>query len=117
MGKKVREFRHFIDDILESIQKIEDYSLNLSEEDFQFNFEKQDAIARRLEIIGEAVKNIPVDVKNQFTDIPWKSIAGLRDVIAHDYFGILPKRLWNIVKKDIPIFKVQIIQVKSKLKF
>ncbi|MBX2899658.1 MAG: DUF86 domain-containing protein [Cyclobacteriaceae bacterium] len=111
MGKKVREFRHFIDDILESIQKIEDYSLNLSEEDFQFNFEKQDAIARRLEIIGEAVKNIPAEVKNQFLDIPWKSIAGLRDVIAHDYFGIVPKRLWNIVKQDFQFLKFKLFKL------
>jgi len=116
MGKRKREFNHFIDDILDSVQKIEEYSLNLSENDFLFNFEKQDAITRRLEIIGEAVKNIPLEVKNQFSEIPWKNIAGLRDVIAHDYFGIVPKRLWNIIKNDISTFKIQIIDVKSKLK-
>lgn len=117
MGKRKREYNHFIDDILDSIQKIEEYSLNLSEDDFQKNFEKQDAIGRRLEIIGEAVKNIPVEIRDQFTEVPWQKVAGLRDVIAHDYFGIMPKRLWNIVKNDIPLFKIQIIEVKSKLQF
>lgn len=115
MGKRKREYIHFIDDILDSIQKIEDYSFNLSENDFLFNFEKQDAIARRLEIIGEAVKNIPMEVRDQFPLISWQKIAGLRDVIAHDYFGIVPKRLWNIVKNDIPTFKIQIAEVKSTL--
>jgi uncharacterized protein with HEPN domain len=115
MGKKKREYIHFIDDITDSIQKIEDYSVNLSEDDFLTNFEKQDAIARRLEIIGEAVKNIPMEVRTQFPAISWQKIAGLRDIIAHDYFGIIPKRLWNIVKNDIPSFKIQISEVKSKL--
>ena len=115
MGKRKREYIHFIDDILDSIQKIEDYSFNLSENDFLFNFEKQDAIARRLEIIGEAVKNIPMEVRDQFPLISWQKIAGLRDVIAHDYFGIVPKRLSNIVKNDIPTFKIQIAEVKSTL--
>ncbi len=116
MGKRKREYNHFIDDILDSIQKIEEYSLNLSEDDFQKNFEKQDAIGRRLEIIGEAVKNIPIEIRNQFNEVPWQKVAGLRDVIAHDYFGIMPKRLWNIIKNDIPLFKTQIVEVKSKLK-
>jgi uncharacterized protein with HEPN domain len=100
MGKKKREYIHFIDDITDSIQKIEDYSVNLS---------------RRLEIIGEAVKNIPMEVRAQFPAIAWQKNAGLRDIIAHDYFGIIPKRLWNIVKNDIPSFKIQISEVKSKL--
>ena len=115
MGKKKREYIHFIDDIMDSIQKIEAYSLNLTEDDFLINFEKQDAIARRLEIIGEAVKNIPMEMRNQFPAISWQKIAGLRDIIAHNYFGIIPKRLWNIVKNDIPSFKIQISEVKSKL--
>lgn len=71
MGKRKRDYNHFIDDILDSIQKIEEYSLNLSEDDFQKNFEKQDAIGRRLEIIGEAVKNIPIEIRNQFNEVPW----------------------------------------------
>ena len=115
MGKKKREYIHFIDDIFESIQKIEDYFFNLTEDDFLFNVEKQDAITRRLEIIGEAVKNIPMEVRNQIPAISKQKIAGLRDVIAHDYFGIIPKRLWNIVKNDIPSFKIQISEVKSKV--
>ncbi len=115
MGKKKREFIHFIDDIMDSIQKIEDYSFHLTEDDFLINFEKQNAIARRLEIIGEAVKNIPMELRDQLPLISWQKIAGLRDVIAHYYFGIIPKRLWNIVKNDIPSFKIQINEVKSKV--
>lgn len=80
MGKRKRDYNHFIDDILDSIQKIEEYSLNLSEDDFQKNFEKQDAIGSRLEIIGEAVKNIPIEIRNQFNEVPWQKVAGLREI-------------------------------------
>jgi len=69
MGEK-REIRHFIDDILESIDKILSYAGNLSEEDFKKNTEKQDAIIRRIEIIGEATKNIPSEVRLTFPEIP-----------------------------------------------
>lgn len=114
MGEK-RDVRHFLDDI-ESIEKINTYSSNLTEEAFLINIEKQDAINRRIEIIGEAVKNIPDEIRYIFPVVQWKRIAGLRDVVIHNYFGINPKRLWRIIKQDLPILHDQITMIKSKIK-
>ena len=110
-----REVGLFIDDILDCIQKIEEYSAALTEEEFEVNFKDQDAIFRRLKIIGEAIKNIPEEIRKQFPEIPWRNIAGLRDVLIHNYFGIMPGRLWKVIKQDIPPFKIHISQVKERL--
>jgi uncharacterized protein with HEPN domain len=78
----------FIEHVLESIDAIKEYTKGLSKEDFSSSKEKQDAVLRRIEIIGEAVKNLPADVKDEYPKIPWKQIAGMRDIVAHNYFGV-----------------------------
>ncbi len=81
-----KDVRVYIEDILEAITKIEEYMKGLSStDDFYNNTQIQDAILRRLEIIGEAVKNISQEFRNQYPDIPWKQIAGMRDILIHEY--------------------------------
>jgi len=65
----------------------------------------------QLEIIGEAAKNIPDEVKNTCNDIDWKGIIGLRNRITHEYFGISLQIIWNIIKQEIPRFKKEITQI------
>ncbi len=105
----------YIEDILESIDKIEEYIGGIKEEDFYRNTQLQDSILRRLEIIGEATKNIPSDFRNKHSVIPWKRMAGMRDVLIHEYFGVNLKRVWRVVNKDLPRLKKEILKtIKNK---
>jgi len=78
----------YIQDILASIQQIEKYLDNVNENEFYQNPEKQDAVLRRLEIMGEAVKHISEEIRDKYDDVPWQRIAGMRDINIHEYFGI-----------------------------
>ncbi|MBI4029008.1 MAG: DUF86 domain-containing protein [Candidatus Blackburnbacteria bacterium] len=103
-----RDYRLYIDDIFESIKHVETYSKRLTKPGFKRSVAKQDAIVRRLEIIGEAVKHIPHEIKKKHPEVEWKKMAGARDIFAHGYFMVKLERVWNIVKKDIPVLKKQI---------
>lgn len=101
-------------DILDSIEQIKKYTENISEDKFFDNLQIQDAVVRRIGIIGEAVKNLPTTFRNKHPDIPWKKIAGTRDVIIHDYSGIDIDLVWEIVNKDILKLKNQISKLLEK---
>jgi len=98
----------FLLHIRDSIESIEKYVKGLSFEDFVTAAQTQDALIRRLEIIGEAAKNLPEDFKKMHSDIPWKDIAGMRDVLIHEYFGVSLKTVWSVINDDLPKFKEQI---------
>ena len=87
-----RDMRLYIEDILDSIAKIEQYTKDINEQKFLTNTQVQDSVLRRLEIIGEAVKSIPNTLRDKYPQIPWKRIAGLRDVLIHEYFGVNLRR-------------------------
>ncbi len=103
-----RDPKLFFADIFESIELIEKYTKGLTYEKFIKNNTIQDAVLRRFEIIGEAAKNIPDNIKKKHQNIPWKEMANMRNVISHEYFGITMKRIWNTAKKDLPKLKKQI---------
>ena len=103
----------FIDDILENIDLILDSVNGTGEKDFKSNRLVIDATIRRLEIIGEAVKNIPEEIKNSTPKIPWKKIAGMRDILTHSYFGVNAERIWGVIKSDLPDLKDNIKKLKE----
>lgn len=101
----------FLEHIRESIDLIEQYLENKDKEDFLEKTELQDALVRRLEIIGEATKNIQEDFKQNYPEIPWTEIAGTRDKLTHHYFGINLETVWKIIEGDLPELKEQINKI------
>lgn len=98
----------FLRDILESIEYIEEDTKNIKKKDFLGSRTTQDLVFRRLEIIGEAVKYLPEEFKDEHRNIPWRKIASLRDVLIHEYFGVDTQRIWETIQKDLPGFKQQV---------
>lgn len=101
----------FLRHILESIAEIEKYTEGVSESKFLKSNQIQDAVIRRLEIIGEAAKNIPEYIKGKHDYIPWKKITGSRDVLIHSYFEVDIKSVWDTIIKDLPKLKEQVSKI------
>jgi len=108
---KHKDSKVYLQDIYEIIERIEDYTKNRNRDQFLDDYEKQDAIIRRLEIIGEAVKRVSVKIKENNPDIPWRQMSGMIDVLVHEYAGVNMGRVWDTVKKDIPRLKKQILKL------
>ena len=105
----------FLNHILDAITKIEKYIQDIDEESFLKNDLVQDGVIRQIEIIGEAVKRLSNDLKRQSPNIPWQDIAGMRDKLIHDYFGVDIDTVWLTAKKDIPQLKEEIKRIIEKL--
>lgn len=104
-----REPKIFLEDILISIEKIERYTKDIkSVDDFANNEMVVDAVLRNLEIIGEAAKNLPKVIYERYTDIPWKNIIGLRNIVIHGYFIVDLEIIWKIIKEQLPTLKNKI---------
>ena len=101
----------FIIHILESIQLIEEYACDVTLQKFRKNRAIQDAIIRRLEIIGEAVINLDKSFKAKHPEIPWRSMAGMRDILIHEYFDIDLSLTWSVVKRELPLIKKHLQEI------
>jgi uncharacterized protein with HEPN domain len=109
-----RDYRVSLEDIKYCLDRIRILTLGLDFEEFTENLTKQEAILRNLEIIGEAVKNIPEEARRLYPDIDWVRISGLRDIIIHQYFGIDLEIIWDILINKIPLFDSQIGLIAQK---
>lgn len=107
----MRDYRLYLDDMLEAVKRIEKYTKSLILEKLKKDDLVLDGIVRNLEIIGEAAKNIPAQVKEKHPEIEWKKMSGLRDILAHEYFGIDLEVVWDIVKNKLPILKMQVNRI------
>jgi uncharacterized protein with HEPN domain len=94
---------------------IERYVRNTGKNTFMKSALKQDAVIRRIEIIGEATKHLPKEIKDKYPGIPWQKIAGMRDMLIHEYFGVDLDLTWNVATQDIPRLKKEIAKIKREL--
>jgi len=106
----------YLIDIKEAIDKIQEYTKDLSFDEFSKNSEKIDAVVRNLEIIGEAVKNIPKELKQKHKEINWQDIVDMRNIITHEYFGIDTEIVWKTIKESLPTLENKVNDILKKAK-
>ena len=101
----------YIDHILNSINRILDYISGMDREAFEADLVTQDAVVRQLEVIGEATKRVSNELRSKHPDIPWSDMAGMRDVLIHDYIDVDLGVVWKTASKDIPYLKALIMKL------
>ena len=109
-----KDIKIFLEYILESINLIEEYVKDKNKNDFVKSIQLQDSVIRRIEIIGEAIKNVPSVFKEKYPQIPWKQITGMRDILIHQYFGVDLNLTWEVIIKELPKLKKEIININKK---
>ena len=110
-----REFEDYLRDMLDAMEKAQQFVENLSYEEFKEDDKTVFAVVRALEIVGEATKNIPNDIRNEYPEVPWKDMAGMRDILIQDYFGADVETVWLTVTEKIPQVKPLIQTMVEKL--
>ncbi len=110
-----RDYLDYIQDILDSIRDIADFIEGINFKNFEKDKKTINAVVRSLEIIGEAATKIPDDIKNSYSNIPWRNIAGMRNKLVHEYFGVDEEIVWKVASEEIPPLKPLIQGIFDKL--
>ena len=112
----MRDFQVYIEDIIEAINAIEEYTKGLTYDAFAKDRRTVDAVIRNFEIIGEATKHIPGRVRQEYPKVPWKDMAGMRDKLIHGYFGVQLDVVWKTVKERLPAVRPLVEEALAKMK-
>jgi uncharacterized protein with HEPN domain len=110
-----RDYKLFLKDILDAINKIENFVGTMSFDEFMKDEKTKSAVVREIEVIGEATKNIPESIRIKSKDLPWKDMARMRDKIIHSYFGIYYETVWKVIKDRLPEIKPLISKLLKEL--
>jgi uncharacterized protein with HEPN domain len=113
---KNRNYKDYIQDIIDSIIDIESFTEKIAFEDFEKDKKTINAVIRSLEIIGEATKKIPKMIRDKNPSIPWKKMTGMRDKLIHEYSGVDTEILWSTIKEDIPSLKPLVQELVKSLR-
>lgn len=107
---------HFLDDIVVAIDRILLFTSGMTRNDFGNDLKTQDAVIRNLEILGEAVKNLPETFKEMYPEVPWAHMAAMRDKLIHHYFGVSLDITWVTITEDIPGIRPVLLEIREKMK-
>ncbi len=110
----MKDDRIYLLHIRDAIQSVLEYTAT-GKESFLADRKTQDAVVRNLEIIGEATKRLSPSLKEAHTNISWKPIAGMRDKLIHDYFGVNLQLVWDVVERDLPVLRLKVSQLLQDL--
>ena len=100
--KPPRDYRDYLHDLLDASEKVAEFIRGMTQSQFLEDEKTQFAVVRGLEIIGEAAKKIPASVKAKYPQVPWREVAGMRDKLVHDYFGVNAEVVWRTAVEDLP---------------
>lgn len=112
MKEKGRAYQMYLDDIITAMDHIFEYTQGYDFVSFKRDYKTVDAVIRNFEIIGEAAKNVPAEIREQYSDVPWNEMYSLRNRISHAYFGIDYEIIWDIIVNYLPFNKEQIVKIK-----
>lgn len=110
-----RDYFDYIQDILDSIKDIEVFIAGMDFNKFKDDKKTINAIIRSLEVIGEAAKKLPDEIREKYSDIPWRNIIGMRDKLIHEYFGVDEEIIWKVASEEIPALKFSTQEILREL--
>ena len=109
------EVLDYLDDILDAVEKIERFTDGMNYAEFVEDPKTVDAVLRNFEVIGEAAKNVPEEVRQEYSDVPWSEMAGMRDKLIHGYATVELRIVWTTIQEELPALGPQINSVRDEL--